>query len=134
MSGIAMGTNYSRLSLEGRCRLRGLMAMGFSRGAIARRRGRHRSTIHREVGRNRCIAAYRPDGADRRAWARKLRGSKIERSIPLRACIEDRLAMGWSPQQIAGRMDLEKAEHGVSAESIDRQVYRPVGRRAGLPR
>lgn len=123
-----MGTKYSPLSLEERCRLRGLMEMGFSRGEIARRLGRHRSTIPREVVRNRCIDAYRPDRADRRAWARTLRGAKIERSIPLRACIEDRLAMGWSPQQIAGRMDLEQAEHGVSAESIDRQVYSPVGR------
>src|SRR5512144_1620187 len=102
MSGIAMGTRYSHLSLEERCRLRSLMEMGFSVG-LARRLGRYRSTIHREVVRNRCIDAYRPDSADRRAWARKLRGSKIERSTDLRACIEDRLAMGWSPQQTAGR-------------------------------
>ena len=134
MSGIAMGTRYSHLSLEERCRLRSLMEMGFSVGEIARRLGRHRSTIHREVVRNRCIDAYRPDSADRRAWARKLRGSKIERSTDLRACIEDRLAMGWSPQQIAGRMELENAEHGVSAECIYRHVYSPVGRRTGLPR
>src|SRR5512134_2510828 len=80
MSGIAMGTRYSHLSLEERCRLRSLMEMGFSVGEIARRLGRHRSTIHREVVRNRSIDAYRPDSADRRAWARKLRGSKLERS------------------------------------------------------
>src|SRR5512132_4318129 len=134
MSGIAMGTRYSHLGLEERCRLRSLMEMGFGFGEIARRLGRHRSTIHREVVRNRCIDAYRPDSADRRAWARKLRGSKIERSTDLRACIEDRLAMGWSPQQIAGRMELENAEHGVSAESIYRHVDSPVGRRTGLPR
>ena len=134
MSGVAMGTRYSHLSLEERCRLRSLMEMGFSVGEIARRLGRHRSTIHREVVRNRCIDAYRPDSADRRAWARKLRGSKIERSTDLRACIEDRLAMGWSPQQIAGRMELENTEHGVSAESIYRHVYSPIGRRTGLPR
>jgi IS30 family transposase len=53
---------------------------------------------------------YRPASADRRVWARKLRGSKIERSTDLRACIEDRLAMGWSPQQIAGQLELENAE------------------------
>ena len=128
-----MGTRYSHLGLEERCRLR-LMEMGFGFGEIARRLGRHRSTIHREVVRNRCIDAYRPDSADRRAWARKLRGSKIERTTDLRACIEDRLAMGWSPQQIAGRMELENAEHGVSAESIYRYLYSPVGRRTGLPR
>ena len=42
--------------------------------------------------------------------------------------------MGWSPEQIAGRMELEGSEHRVSAESIYRHAYSPAGRRAGLPR
>lgn len=129
-----MGTQYSHLTLEERCRLRGLMEMGLGVGEIARRLGRHRGTIHREVGRNRCVDGYRPDSAARRAWARKLRGSKIMRSTRLRSHVEDRLAMGWSPEQIAGRMELEGVEHRVSAESIYRHVYSPAGRRAGLPR
>ncbi len=115
MSGIAMGTRYSHLALEERCRLRGLMEMGLGVGEIARRLGRHRATIHREVDRNRCADGYRPDSAARRAWARKLRGSRIERSTRLRAYVEDRLAMGWSPEQIAGRMELEDLEHATSA-------------------
>jgi IS30 family transposase len=134
MSGIAMGTNYTHLELEERCRLRGLMEMGLGISEIARRLGRHRATIHREIGRNRCVAGYRPDSAERRAGARKLRGSKIERSTRLRSDVEDRLAMGWSPEQIAGRMELEGSEHVISAESIYRHVYSPAGRRAGLPR
>ena len=52
----------------------------------------------------------------------------------LRAHVEDRLAMGWSPEQIAGRMELDGAEHRVSAESIYRHAYSPAGRGAGLPR
>ena len=79
--------------------MRGLMEMGLGVTEIARRLGRHRSTIHRELERNRCVEGYRPDSAARRAWARKLRGSKIERSTRLRAQVEDRLAMGWSPEQ-----------------------------------
>jgi transposase, IS30 family len=134
MSGIAMGTRCSHLTLEERCRVRGLMEMGLGVTEIARRLGRPRSTIHRELGRNRCVEGYRPDSAARRAWARKLRGSKIERSTRLRAQVEDRLAMGWSPEQIAGRMELEGSEHRVSAESIYRHAYSPAGRRAGLPR
>jgi IS30 family transposase len=39
-----------------------------------------------------------------------------------------------SPQQIAGRMELDGSEHRVSAESIYRHAYSPVGRQAGLPR
>jgi IS30 family transposase len=109
------------------------MEMGLSVSEMARRLGRHRSTIERELARNRCADGYRPDSAERRAWARKLRGS-IARSTRLRAHIEDRLAMGWSPEQTAGRMELDGAEHRVSAESIYRHAYSPAGRGAGLPR
>ena len=84
MSGIAMGTRYSHFTLDERCRLRGLMEMGFGPGEIARRLGRHRGTIYREIARNRCAAEYRADSADRIAWVRKLRGSKIQRSTRLR--------------------------------------------------
>ena len=42
--------------------------------------------------------------------------------------------MGWSPEQIAGRMELGGSEHAISAESIYRHAYSPAGRRAGLPR
>jgi IS30 family transposase len=110
------------------------MEMGLGASEIARRLGRHRGTIYREVGRNRCVDGYRPGSAARRAWARKLRGSRIGRSTRLREHVEDRLAMGWSPEQIAGRMELEEVEHRVSAESIYRYVYSPAGRGAGLPR
>ena len=49
MSGIAMGQRYSHLSLEERCRLRGMMEMSLGVSEIARRMGRHRSTIRREL-------------------------------------------------------------------------------------
>jgi IS30 family transposase len=130
-----MGENYSHWTLEERCRLRGLLEMGMGVSAIARRLGRHRSTIYREIERNRCVVGgYRPESADYRAGARKRRGSRIARSIPLRACVEDRLAMGWSPEQIVGRMELEGSEHRISVESIYRHVWSLEGRKAGLPR
>jgi len=134
MPGIAMGQKYNQLTLDERCRLRGMIEMELPKTEIARRLGRHRSTIDRELERNSNVDGYRPDTADRRAWARRLRGSKIERSTRLSAHIEDRLAMGWSPEQIAGRMELEGVEHGVCTESIYRHVFSPAGRRAGLPK
>ena len=50
MSGAAMGQRYSHLSLEERCRLRGMMEMGLSIGETGRRLGRHRSTITHDNG------------------------------------------------------------------------------------
>jgi hypothetical protein len=41
MSGVAMGTRYSHLTLVERCRLCGLMEMGLSRSEIARRLAIH---------------------------------------------------------------------------------------------
>ena len=129
-----MGTEYNHLTLDERCRLRGLMEMGLGAGEIARRLGRHRGAIYREIARNRCVDDYRPDSADRMAWVRKLRGSKIQRSTHLRDYVGDRLAMGWSPEEIAGRMELDTIKDAVSAESIYRYVYSPAGRRGELPR
>ena len=65
-----MGQRYSHVSLEERCRLRGMMEMSLSISEIARRMGRHRSTIRRELERNRCVDGYGPASAARRAWAR----------------------------------------------------------------
>jgi len=42
--------------------------------------------------------------------------------------------MGWSPEQIAGRMELDGSEHAISAESIYRHACSPSGRAARLPR
>jgi IS30 family transposase len=129
-----MGQKYSQLTLEERCRLCGLMEMKLSKTEIARRLGRHRSTIDRELARNSNLDGYRPDTADRRAWVRRLRGSRIDRSTRLGDHVRDRLAMGWSPEQIAGRMELDGEEHSVCAESIYRHIFSPAGRRDGLPK
>ena len=129
-----MGEIYSHLTLEDRCRLSGLREMHLSVAEMARRLGCHRTTIYREIARNRCVEGYRPDSADRRAWARKRRGSRIARSTRLSTHVADCLALGWSPEQIAGRMKREGLEPTVSTESIYRYVYSPAGRRAGLSR
>ena len=129
-----MGKRYDQFTLEERCRLCGMIEMGLSKAEIARRLGRHRSTINRELSRNSNSDGYRPDTADRRAWARRFRGSRIERSIRLAAHIEDRLAIGWSPEQIARRMELDELEHGICTESIYRHVFSRAGRDAGLPK
>lgn len=124
-----MGRHYRQLTLDERHRLFQLREAGLSIGAIAARLGRHRATVYRELARNRrASGAYLPETAPRFAWARRLRGSKLERRSRLGAYVRDRLAMGWSPEQIAGRLRREQAEHTVSHEAIYRWIYGPVGR------
>lgn len=130
-----MGREYEQLTLAERHVLFQLREAGTAVGEMADRLGRHRSTIYRELKRNRkADGSYLPETAQRFAWARRLRGSKIERRSQLGIHVRDRLAMGWSPEQIAGRLRLEAAEHRVSHESIYRWIYGPVGRRERLQR
>ena len=59
------------------------------------------------------------------AYVCRKRISRIERLSPLRVHVEDHLAMGWSPEQISGRLRREKSEHMISHEAIYRFIYRP---------
>ena len=68
------------------------------------------------------------------ALSRRRRLSRIECLIPLRTHVVDRLAMGWSPEQIAGRLRLEGSEHIVGMETIYRFIYRPSVRGEKLHR
>ena len=68
------------------------------------------------------------------ALSRCRRLSRIERLSPLRTYVGDRLAMGWSPEQIEGRLRLEGSEHTVCVETIYRFIYRPAVRREKLHR
>jgi transposase, IS30 family len=75
--------------------------------AIARRLGRHRSTIYRELGRNRDSRGYSAVRAQRRADKRRSlrsRRSKMDRP-KLRREVCQGLECYWSPEQIAGRLN-----------------------------
>ena len=130
-----MGERYDQLDLDDRFEIYRLHEAGRSRREIARVMGRCPSTIGRELRRNSLPrGGYKPASADRMALSRCWRLSKIERLSPLRAHVCDHLAMGWSPEQIAGRLRLEGSQHEISHESIYRFIYRPRMRRAKLHR
>ena len=130
-----MGKHYGQLDLDERIELCRHHDAGKALSEIARIMGRHRSTIGRELRRNRLPkSGYKPASADRIALSRCRRCSRIERLSPLRDHIGDHLAMGWSPEQIAGRLRLEGSEHRVSHESIYRYIYRPKVRSKKLHR
>ncbi|WP_299372080.1 IS30 family transposase [uncultured Kiloniella sp.] len=130
-----MGKNYDQLDIDERYELYRLYESGISVRAIGRLMGRSASTISRELRRNSFPRGeYKPGSADRIALSRCRRLSRIECLSPLRSYISDGLAMGWSPEQIAGRLRLERSKHIVSVETIYRFLYRPAIRRAKLYR
>ena len=94
-----MGKHYGQLDLDGRIELCRHLDAGKALSEIARIMERHRSTIGRELRRNRLPKGdYKPASADRMALSRCRRRSRIERLSPLRGHIDDHLAMGWSPE------------------------------------
>jgi IS30 family transposase len=130
-----MGKRYDQLDLDDRIEISRLHAAGKSRREIGHLMGRDASTIGRELRRNSLPRGeYKPASADRIALSRRRRLSKIERLSRLRDHVSDHLAMGWSPEQIAGRLRLEGSEHSVSHESIYRFIYRWPVRRDKLHR
>lgn len=142
-----MGHCYQQLQEWERSEINRLLCLGRSRAEIGRQLGRDRSTIHREIGRNtlpragprlerrgRPRAIYRPVAAERRAQRLRhtRRGTKIGRLSQLGAHIRDHLAMGQSPEQIAGRLRLDQGRAMISHESIYRFIYSRAGRREKL--
>ncbi|CAA6603672.1 transposase (fragment) [Rhodospirillaceae bacterium LM-1] len=121
-----MGTRYDQLDLDDRIEISRLRENGMSFQGIGRLMGRSASTISRELRRNALPkSGYKPASADRMALSRRRRLSRIERLNPLRTYVGDGLAMGWSPEQIAGRLRQEGSEHSVGVETIYRFIYRP---------
>ncbi len=130
-----MGKRYDQLDLDDRIEISRLHAAGKSRREIGHLLGRDASTISRELRRNSLPRGeYKPASPDRIALSRRRRLSRIERLSPLRDHVRDHLAMGWSPEQIAGRLRLEGSQHRVSHESIYRFIYRWPVRRDKLHR
>jgi transposase, IS30 family len=124
-----MGRGYQQLSLEERCTIARLQAEGRSVRQIAAALDRTPSTISREVKRNSGRAVgYKPGYADEQAKARRWVGSRLEREPKLRRAVLERLAHGWSPEQVAGRLARENGDRMISYESIYRFIYAQIAR------
>src|SRR6266550_1981547 len=125
-----MGQCYGQLSLEERVEIYRLVADGRSQNEIASALDRAPSTISRELRRNSrptkvWAGGYEPVRAQqlaerRRRWDGRF---KLARQPDLRDCVGKSLAMGHSPEQIAGRLTLEHGRVIISHESIYRFIY-----------
>jgi IS30 family transposase len=125
-----MGRHYEQLNESEREVIERLHAAGRSTREIARTLARSASTVSREIRRNSRATKQWPGGYQaRRAQAltgrRRERGRahKLARQPDLRDLVRDSLAMGWSPEQIAGRLALEHRRTVISHESIYRFIY-----------
>ena len=104
------------------------LAEGRSVRAIAAQLGRSPSTVCREVGRNGGRVAYRAERAEARAWQRGRRPKAVKLAVQhgLRAVVEDRLGLQWSPQQISAWLPVAfpgRVEMRVSHETIYMSLF-----------
>jgi IS30 family transposase len=124
-----MERKYEQLSLEDRCEIARLQADGRSLRQIAAALDRAPSTISREVKRNRGRQlGYKPSYAQEQTQARRWSGSRLEHDPDLRGAVVERLASGWSPEQVAGRLAREVGHKVISYESIYRFIYAQIAR------
>lgn len=114
-----MRRTYSQLDLDERRKIERWRQAGASVEVIAEKLGRHRSTIFRELRRNRFEDAEMPElggyfclTAHGVAKERRSRHRKLMRHPKLRASIIERIKHGWSPEQIAGRLAYEQSTSG----------------------
>jgi len=104
------------------------LATGQSIRSIARRLGRHPSTISREIQRNGGSKCYRSSHADQATWDRANRPKtcKLVENKALAHLVASKLQLQWSPQQIAGWLKqnyLGDENYQVSHETIYRSLF-----------
>jgi IS30 family transposase len=132
---------HVELGIEERRRIERAMNAGVPVVKIARELGRHRSTVYREIMRNRFTDEENPylDGyyssvAQTIAARRRHRRRKLAREPLLLTSVVDRLRAGWSPEQIAGRLRRDGSGSYVCHETIYAWVYSDEGRERQLAR
>ncbi|WP_075289067.1 IS30 family transposase [Pararhizobium arenae] len=129
-----MKRTFSHIDMDERRKIARWRMAGLTVGIIAEKLGRHRSTIFREIKRNMFIDEVIPDlngyycvTAHDMARERRAKLRKLARFSRVRQSVIDRIKHGWSPQQIAGRMRLERHPISVSHETIYKFAYSPDG-------
>lgn len=132
---------HTELSLRERRAIEDMLNAQVSVSEIAVEIGRHRSTVYREIKRNRYLDDELPNlngyygmTAQRSSAQRRARRCKLVRFEDLRQHVIKLLEIGWSPEQIAGRLQHDGQALRVSHETIYAYVYGPDGQPEGLAR
>jgi len=118
---------YIHLSSEERDKIAYLRAKGKGITEIAKIIGRHKTTISRELKRNKSPTynVYLANKAHQRAIKRKqlsVQRSRIRNPI-IRKYIMKKLKLKWSPELIAGRLPMDRPGLHISHEAIYQFIY-----------
>ena len=121
---------YTKLDLRERRAIEDMLNARMPVSKIAAGIGRHRSTVYREIKRNGYedeelpyLNGYYGVNAQRTASAWRARRRKLIRLEDLRAHVIDRLKIGWTPEQISGRLGYDGQPIRVNHETIYAYVY-----------
>lgn len=122
-----MNTSYKHLSIDEREKIMVLLSLGKSIGVIAKRLGRAKSTICREIKRNGCDGNYSATKANclyqtrRRACHPKL---KLNNPLVFNLVQDKLFNHQWSPEQIQHRLAHEGSQMQISYATIYRGLYK----------
>ena len=108
---------YKQLTREQRYQIYALMKAGLFQSKIAKVIGVHKSTICREIRRNRGRRGYRPKQAHCLAKIRRTMATKTRISPDTRTLVKRLLRDDWSPEQISEWL-VSECQLPVSHESI----------------
>jgi len=114
--------SYTQLTREQRYQIKVLLETDHSRTKIAQAICVNKSTISRELVRNRGQRGYRPGQADELAKTRRVEKVKRRISEQTWLVVEDKLRLDWSPEQISGWL-VKNGKNTVSHEQIYQHVY-----------
>jgi len=102
---------------------------GVSLSAIARKLGRHKATVAREVRRNASAVydCYLGHRAQARMIVRKIEARRRPRlkDARIRTYVTEKLKLHWSPEIIAGRLPVDQPGLTISPEAIYQFIYDP---------
>jgi len=114
--------NYTQLTQAQRYQIAVLNKAGHFQSDIARLIGVDKSTISRELRRNRGLRGYRAKQAHRLAMERKQEKVKASITEEHWKRIDSLIRMEWSPEEIGSRLRIEGARF-VSHEWIYQHIY-----------
>ncbi len=114
---------YTQLTRGKRYQIRALLKASFSQTEMAFFLKVHKSTISREIRRNRGDKGYRPVQAHEKAQARRFRAAKRIKMTPLMIeLVEHYIRQDFSPEQVSGFLN---RKHGlkISHETIYKYIW-----------